>query len=519
MNSPWRRLAGITAALLAATGSAAAQTERTAQLVVHADTPGPKVNRQIFGQFAEHLGQGIYGGIWVGEGSAIPNIRGYRQDVVQALRAISAPVIRWPGGCFADEYHWRNGVGSRGQRPVKVNTNWGGVTEPNSFGTHEFMDFAELVGAEAYVAANVGSAPAGEMEDWVEYMTSPTGSTLAQERAANGRAQPWKLAYLGIGNELWGCGGNMRVDYAVDVTRRYATFVHSFPGQHILKIASGPSDTNYGWTEAMVRDAGAQIDGLGMHYYTVPGTWEHKGAATGFDEAGWAETLAKGLRIDEYITRHAAIMDKYDPSKRLWLVVDEWGAWYEVEPGTNPGFLHQQNSLRDALLAAESLNIFIKHADRVKMATLAQMVNVLHSVILTDGPKMVLTPTYQVFALYKPFQDAVSLPVELAAPAYAHGAWSLPQVTAAAARDKAGVIHLALANVDPEHAISVSVRLPGATPKSIDGRMLTAARMDAVNTFDRPGAVVPRAFDGARLSAGALTVRLPPKSVVTLALR
>jgi alpha-N-arabinofuranosidase len=515
-----RRLAWLflgAAALLA--GSAQAQPPPAAQLVIHADQPGPKINRQVFGHFAEHLGHGIYGGVWVGEDSPIPNIRGYRRDVVEALREIAAPVIRWPGGCFADEYHWRDGVGPRATRPVKINTNWGGVAEPNSFGTHEFMEFAELVGAQAYVAGNVGSAPPSEMQDWIEYMTSPVGSTLAKARAANGRTAPWKLAYFGIGNELWGCGGTMRPPYAVDVTRRYSTFIHSAAGQHILKIASGPNGDDYAWTEAMVQGAAKQIDGLGLHYYTVVGSWAHKGRATGFDEAAWAEALAKAGRMDELITRHAAVMDRYDPGKRLWLVVDEWGAWYEVERGTNPGFLYQQNSLRDAVLAAQTLNIFIRHADRVKMATLAQMVNVLQSVILTDGPRMVRTPTYQVFALYKPFQDATSLPVEVTGPVYAKGAWSMPAVSASAARDAAGVVHVALANLDPNRPIALSAQLPGLAVRSVRGRVLTAARMDTVNTFDQPGAVVPQPFTGAALEEGRLSVRLPAKSVVVLDLQ
>src|SRR3569623_281108 len=311
----FRILAAVAASCLLACSPATAQTAPFAEMVVHGDQPGAHVNRQIFGQFAEHLGHGIYGGIWVGENSKIPNIRGYRRDVVEALQRLKVPFVRWPGGCFADEYQWRDGIGPRSRRPVKVNTIWGGVTEPNSFGTHEFMDFAELIGADAYVSANVGSAPPRDMQQWIEYMTYPASSTLAQERIANGRQAPWKLAYLGIGNELWGCGGNMRPEYAADVTRRYATFVHAPAGQKIMRIASGASDSNYGWTETMVREAGPMIDGLAMHYYTVPGTWEHKGAATGFGEDEWAATLAKTLRMDEYIARHSAIMDKYDPGK------------------------------------------------------------------------------------------------------------------------------------------------------------------------------------------------------------
>lgn len=355
------------------------------------------------------LGQGIYGGIWVGKNSKIPNDSGYRRDVLDALRAIKVPMVRWPGGCFADEYHWRDGVGPRAKRPVKINTNWGGVNENNSFGTNEFMGFVERLGAEAYVSANLGSAPPSETAQWVEYMTSPTGSTLAKERAANGRPAPFPVHYLGLGNELWGCGGNMRAEYAADLTNRYATFAKSGTGT-MLKIAAGPSDEDYPWTETLMRLSAKHIDGLALHYYTRPRdkVWTDKGPALGFPESEWASTMQHTLRMDEFITKHSAIMDKYDPEKKKWLVVDEWGTWYDPEPGSNPGFLVQQNSVRDAVVAGLNLNIFARHAQRVKMAASAQMVNVLQAMLLTDGPRMVKTPTYWVFDLYKPWHDATT---------------------------------------------------------------------------------------------------------------
>ncbi len=500
--------------LIAAAPAAAAEH---ADIAIHADRPGPQVNRQIFGQFAEHLGYGIYGGIWVGPKSPIPNIRGYRKDVVAALKDLSVPFVRWPGGCFADEYHWRDGVGPAAKRPVKVNTWWGGVTEDNRFGTHEYFGLLDLIGAEAYVSGNVGNAPPREAAEWVEYMTSATGSTLAKERAANGHPAPFRLAYFGLGNELWGCGGNMRPDYAADVTRRYATFIKPGNGTTVMKIASGPSDTDYAWTETMMREAGKLIDGLTLHYYTVPGPdWQHKGAATGFSETEWAATLAKTLRMDEYLTRHSAIMDKYDPARRVWLVVDEWGAWYDPAPGSNPGFLVQQNSLRDALLAAVNLNIFVAHADRVKMAAVAQMVNVLQAMILTDGPRMVRTPTYYVFQLYKPFHDATQLPIAITSSWYGKDQWTMPAVSAAAVRDKSGIVHVALANLDPNQPATISARLTGTAATAVGGRLITANAMDTVNSFDRPDQVTPQPFRGATLQADQLTATLPPKSVVML---
>lgn len=490
----------------------AAQEPRSADVTIHTDQTGPTVNRQLFGQFAEHLGAGIYGGIWVGENSPIPNTRGYRNDVLQALKNLKVPVVRWPGGCFADEYNWREGVGPREKRPVKINTHWGKVTEPNTFGTHEFMDFAELIGAEAYISGNVGSASPRELAEWVEYVTSPAGS-LANERAANGRKDPWKLPYIGLGNELWGCGGNMRAEYAADVTRRYSTFIKVPAGVHILKSASGPSDEDYHWMEVMMRDAGRQFDSIGLHYYTITGTWAKKGSATQFEEAEYAKTLQSTLRMDGIITRHAAMMDKYDARKRVWLAVDEWGTWFDTEPGTNPGFLFQQNTLRDAMVAALNINIFVKHADRVKMANIAQMINVLQAMILTKDEKMVLTPTYHVFEMFKSYQDATSLPVDVKSPWYNKDGSTVPAISASAVRGKDGRLHIGLVNVDPNHAITVSAKVAGAA--SVTGaRVLTAAAINSHNTFEQPGAVQPAAFHGAAIQSGVLKIVLPAKSVV-----
>ncbi|PZQ61939.1 MAG: alpha-N-arabinofuranosidase [Sphingomonas taxi] len=503
------------AAAPAAAQQDAAPAVGNAAITLRADTPGPTYDRRIFTQFAEHLGNGIYGGLWVGNDRRIPNTRGVRNDVVAALKDLGTPVIRWPGGCFADEYHWREGVGPRAKRPVKINTHWGGVTEPNSVGTHEFMDISEQIGAEVYISGNVGNGSPQEMAEWVEYMTSPAG-TLAGERAKNGHKAPWKVPYFGIGNELWGCGGNMKADYAADVTRRYATFVKAPAGTKILKIASGANVDDYNWTEVMMREAGGQLDALSLHYYTIPGGWAPRASAIDFDEAAWAETLAAAWKMDELVTKHSAIMDKYDPGKRVFLAVDEWGTWYAQDPGTHPGFLRQQNSLRDALVAAIHLNIFARHADRVKMTAIAQMVNVLQAMILTDGPKMVLTPTYHVFKMYKPYMDGTVLPIEITSPWYSKDQWVLPAVSASAVRDKGGVAHVALANADPNRSITVTTTLTGLSATRATGQILTAPAINAINTFDAPNAVVPAAFNDARVDGGRLTVTLPAKSVVML---
>lgn len=485
-------------------------------VTVHGDQPGAKYDRRLFGQFAEHLGSGIYGGLYVGADSKIPNVKGFRRDVIDALKAIKVPVIRWPGGCFADEYHWREGIGPKAKRLVKVNTNWGGVTEDNAVGTNEFMDFTEVVGADAYVSGNVGTANPSEMAEWVEYMTSPTSSTIANQRRANGRDKPWKLPMFGIGNELWGCGGDMLPEYAADVTRRYATFLKVPEGQKLMKIASGANAGDYNWTEVMMRKAGDRIDGIGVHYYTVPGPWEKKGAATGFDEESWARTLSKTLKMEDLLTNHSAIMDKYDPKKRVALLVDEWGTWYDVEPGTNPGFLYQQNSLRDAVVAALNFNIFARHADRVRGANIAQMVNVLQAMLLTDGAKMVKTPTYWAFDLYKDYQDGTVLPVDVTSRWYNKDQWTMRAVSASAVRGTDGVVHVGLVNVDPNQPASVSVKLDGVTGTAVTGRVLTGATMDAHNDFKAPDAIKPVAFTGATLSGGTLTVQVPAKAIVML---
>ena len=521
MSQPSRLVALCASALIlcAAAAAAPARAARAAAvaLTVRANAPGAKIDRHIFGQFSEHLGRGIYGGIWVGRGSSIPNTRGIRNDVVAALKALHVPVVRWPGGCFADEYHWRDGIGPRSQRPVRINTHWGGVTESNAFGTHEYFDFLRMIGADAYITGNLGSGSPQEMADWVEYITSDSDSTLAQLRRRNGAERPWRLPFFGIGNEAWGCGGNMRPEYYADLFRRYATFVRDHAPKGIELVASGAHDDDYHWTDVVMARAGAYMDALSLHYYTIPtGNWQHKGAAYGFGEGEWASTLQAAERLDRYISGHAAIMDRYDPQKRVALFVDEWGTWYDPQPGSNPGFLYQQNSLRDALVAAITLDIFQRHADRVRMANIAQMINVLQAMILTRGSQMILTPTYDVFRMYVPFQGATYLPVTIESPSYRYGSIVLPAVDATAARDPSGTIHLALVNLDPHHAATVSARIEGARARAASGEVLTASAMDAHNTFAHPDAIGPVPFRG-RDEHGTLVFRLPPKSVAVVA--
>ena len=521
-----RRMSAALTAALAAYLFAAPMTMHTnaqnaesfgAELVIRADQPKGTINRNIYGHFAEHLGRLVYDGLWVGEGSPIPNTRGIRNDVVTALKNLNIPVMRWPGGCFADEYRWRDGVGPRAQRPKRINTHWGGVVETNAFGTHEFMDLCEMIGAEPYVAGNVGSGTPEQMMDWIEYMTSDSDSELANLRRRNGRDKPWKMPYFGVGNENWGCGGNMRVEYYADVYRRYATFVKNYSGNRVQKIAGGSNGEDYLWTEVMMAQAARQMHGLSVHYYTLPtGDWSKKGSATQFGEAEWHSTLARTLRMDELLRKHGAIMDKHDPEKRVGLIVDEWGTWYDVEPGTNPGFLYQQSTIRDAVVTGINLNIFHQHHERVKMANIAQTVNVLQALILTEGGKMILTPTYHVFEMYKVHQGATLIPTELTAPEYKLGASSIPTLHASASRDAAGRIHLSVVNLDPNRPARVSTKVTGASAKAVKGRVLTAPAINTINTFDRPDTVKPAPFNGFQLQGDQLTLSLPARSVVVL---
>lgn len=501
---------------LFAAGSVAAQTP-TATLTLHADQPGPVINRNIYGQFSEHLGHCIYGGIWVGPDSPIPNVRGIRSDVVAALRQIQVPVVRWPGGCFADEYHWKDGIGPAKDRPKMINTNWGGVVEDNSFGTHEFMDFCDQVGCEPYITGNLGSGSVREMMEWVEYMTSDADSPLANLRRKNGRDKPWRVKYFAIGNEAWGCGGDMRPEFYADNFRRYNVYLKDYPGNSLFRVACGPSGDDYDWTEKVMSIVGPRMNGLSLHSYSITtDNWARKGSATEFGESEWITLLSHTLRMDEYVTKNAAIMDKYDPEKKIGLMVDEWGAWHDTTPGTNPGFLQQQNTMRDAVLAALNLHIFQKHADRVAMSNIAQMMNVLQAMILTDGPKMVLTPTYHVFEMFKVHQGATSLPVDLATPDYVNGSTHIPQVSASASRDAKGLVHLTLVNTDPDHPIRVACSIAGAHGATVTGRVLTAPTMQAHNTFDAPDAVKPAPFSDFSLSADSLGVTLPSKCVAVL---
>jgi len=515
-------LAGLAAVHAQVPAATSPDAPVTVAATLRADQPGPVVNRHVYGHFAEHLGRGIYEGIWVGPDSPIPNTRGIRNDVLAALKALNIPVLRWPGGCFADEYHWKDGIGPREKRPSMINTHWGGVVEDNSFGTHEFMDLVELLGTDAYITGNVGSGTSREMMEWVEYLTSDAISPMANLRRQNGREKAWRVPYFGLGNEPWGCGGNMRPEYYADEFRKYNTFIKNYDrAKPIYRIAGGASDFNYAWTDVLMERVGRQMNAASLHYYTLPtGNWRTKGSATKFGEDQWFSTLSRTLKMDELITKHAAIMDKTDPEKRIGLVVDEWGTWYDVEPGTEPGFLFQQSTMRDAIVAALNFHVFQRHADRVVMTNIAQTVNVLQAMILTDKEKMLRTPTYWVYEMFKVHQGGTILPVEMQAPDYVFGNEKIPAVSASATRAADGrTVHLSLANTDPHRAATLTVTLAGLAPASAAGRVLTAPAMQAYNTFAAPDTVKPVPFEGVKIAGNTLTLTLPPKSVAVVELK
>lgn len=476
------------------------------------------IPKEIYGQFAEHLGTCIYGGIWVGEDSSIPNTDGYRTDVLNALKELKVPVIRWPGGCFADEYHWMDGIGPKDKRPTMVNTNWGGTIEDNSFGTHEFLNFCELVGAEPYISGNVGSGTVEEMAKWVEYMTSDGDSPMANLRRKNGRDKPWKVKYFGVGNENWGCGGNMRPEFYADLYRQYQTYCRNYSGNRLYKVASGASDYDYNWTEVLMKNALHHMHGLSLHYYTVKGWSGSKGSAIQFNEDDFYWTMGKALEIEDVIKKHIEIMDKYDPDKRVGLLLDEWGTWWDEEPGTIRGHLHQQNSLRDAFVAALTFDVFHKYTDRLTMANIAQMVNVLQSMILTnDKGGMVLTPTYHVFNMYKVHQDAYYIPMDIQTEKKSvENDRVVPLVSASASKDKNGITHISLSNTDVVNVQEVVMEFPDIKNKKINGEILTSKNLTDHNTFENPDRVKVLSFNDITKINNGVVIRLPAKSIVTL---
>lgn len=496
------------------------------------------IHKDIYGHFAEHLGHCIYGGLFVGKDSPIPNTNGMRNDVVDALKEIHIPVLRWPGGCFADEYHWKDGIGPQEFRKRMINTNWGGLVEDNSFGTHEFMELCRQLGCDAYVNGNLGSGSVQEMSEWMEYMTFDGASPMSELRCKNGAVDPWKVAYFAVGNENWGGGGNMTADYYADLYRRYATFLRHYPNKKhpewdkTFKIACGPNAEDYGWMETVLKKSGAYMDGISLHYYTVPFDWNIHGSATDFDEETWYRTLKNTLVMETLLTNHIAIMDAFDQERRIKLIVDEWGTWYDVEPGTNPGFLYQQNTMRDAMVAGINLNLFNKHCSRIRMANIAQIANVLQSMVLTDGEKMILTPSYYVFKMYREHQNAELVDSYLESPETGMGGYEVPQVIESCSL-KDHVLNITLNNLSLKEDAILDVvitpvmtnvmedaeeNMPDIPCSVIRGEILTGA-MNVHNTFENQTQILPEEFTGYQNAARGIQVTLPPCSIISLQIK
>lgn len=499
-----------------------------AKLIINENKELSTIEPEIYGHFSEHLGRCIYEGIYVGENSEIPNVNGMRTDVVEALKELKVPMLRWPGGCFADEYHWKDGIGPKETRKKMINTHWGGVVEDNSFGTHEFMELCRQIGCKTYVNGNLGSGTVQEMSEWVEYMTFNGVSPMADLRKKNGHEQPWKVDFFGVGNENWGCGGNMTPEFYANEYRRYQTYVRNYdPEKPIKKVCCGANVDDYFWTEGVMKTcfshaewAHGFMDYLSLHYYVHPEGWEIKGSSTDFDGEVWYKTLNKALHMDELITRHGTTMDKYDPEKKVGMCVDEWGAWYTCEPGTNPGFLYQQNTVRDALIAGITLNIFNKHSDRVKIAALAQMVNVLQSVLLTEGDKMIKTPTYHVMHMYRHHQGAKLLESSVTGiDEIGTDEWKVPKVTESVSKDKDGIITITLNNLSIESAEEVEVQLANGVYKVVEARIVTNSDMHAHNTFEAPEEVTEKDFNDYEVKGENISVKLPVNSVVEMRLQ
>ena len=506
--------------------SCAVEQEKENKIIVKTTEGEDTISRHIYGHFTEHLGGCIYGGIWVGKGSPIPNTRGIRNDIIEALKEIDIPNIRWPGGCFAEQYHWMDGIGDPDKRKKVINSSWGGVIDDNSFGTHEFMDLCEQVGCEPVICGNVASGTVREMADWVEYMTSDIETPLVELRKKNGREEPWKVRFWGIGNENWGCGGIMTKEYYASQLAKYALSLKNYGNNSLYKIAAGSHDSYYEWTEYLARRWNEADDylkhylnAISLHYYTICHDWTVKGSATDFNEDEWFLTMSATLAMDEFIKGHIKAMEKYDPENKIALVVDEWGNWFDPEPGTNPDFHFQQNTLRDAVVASVNLDIFNNHCSRVKMANIAQMVNVIQSLVLTREEQMVLTPTYYVYKMYKVHHDAVLLPVDITCRDYTGNDRSIPAISASSSMNRDGNINITMSNLDPVNLSDTRIVLDGGEDyKVVNAEIITAERMNAFNDFGKEEEVNIKKFDDYKLKDGDIDIKLPSKSVVLLTL-
>lgn len=479
-----------------------------------------QISRHIYGHFAEHLGRCIYDGLYVGaDNVSIPQTDGVRNDVIKALKDLKIPNLRWPGGCFADTYHWKDAIGPKNERKHIENLSWGNVRENNSFGTNEFLNMCELLGAEPYLAVNMNSGTVQEAVEWVQYTNHANGTSyLTDMREKSGRANPWNVKYWGIGNESWDCGGDMTVDHYINLYKQYATAMTSYSNtEKLFRIAVGPGSPDFAWTEALMKNIPAKrFEGISIHHYSVI-NWSKKGSSSQFSDEEYFKTIQQAWRMEEMVRKNSEVMDRYDPQKRVALIVDEWGGWYDTDP-EGKGQLYQQNTIRDAMIAGLTLNIFNNHADRVRMANLAQLVNVLQAVILTNEEKIILTPTYHVMEMYNVHQDALLVPVEITSNDFVMGDNRIPAVSVSASKDQSGKVHISITNVDNKNNLPVEIQIVGFIANHVTGRILTSSKVQDHNTFTNPTTVSPKTFKNATLSKGRVMVTMPPNAVVVLEL-
>ncbi len=506
----------------------AAASSATQRVSILADTEIGLIRPEFHGQFAEHLGSCVYGGLWVGKNSRIPNTNGYRKQAVDYLKELGVPVLRWPGGCYADDYHWRDGIGPVEGRPKRVNIWWGGYVEDGSFGTHEFIGLCRLLGSEPYLAGNVGSGTPEELEHWIEYCNQPSGSTLAEERAKNGSPEPFQVKYWGIGNENWGCGGNMRPEVYADHFRRFANYVKEYGGTRPFMIASGPNGNSVTWTRGFMDGLqGGRPNAIGMHYYEGGGFVD---VATSFTVEHMNAQLAQYALVEEAIVQQRGILDGYGRGRRINLMVDEWGVWDKIpeEDEKRYGKLWMQSTMRSAVAAGLGLNVFNRQADKLYMCNIAQIVNVLQSMLLTDGPEgehCVRTTTYYAFSLFKPHRGKTSVRTETPdatpLPPFQRGAAVGPSpLSVSASKDKdSGQLVVTLVNPRADADWHIDGTIRGVTAKSATAQILHDPDLNAYNSFDQPDRLVPRSHPVRVEGGGRLIMDLPRLSVATVTIQ
>ena len=484
------------------------------------------VRPELHGHFAEHLGSCVYGGLWVGKNSRIPNVNGYRKAAVDALRELGIPVLRWPGGCFADNYHWRDGIGPVDKRPKRVNMNWANALEDGSFGLHEFIGLCRLIEAEPYLSVNVGSGTPQEALDWVEYCNFPKGTTLSDERIANGAPEPFRVRYWGIGNEAWGCGGRMTPEYYANIYRQYSNYMRSFGGTTPFLVACGPNQNDANWTRGFFNGMGGGRgpSGFAMHYYqngSLP--------PTEFTVDAMNQQLSTFQTVERAIVYQRTLIDSFNPpmagrggragapagrggmAPGVALLLDEWGVWDRLtgEEQTKYGQLWQQSTMRSAVAAGLGLNIFNRQADKLYMCNIAQIVNVLQSLLLTDGhtgQNCVKSTTYHAFALFKPHRSKTAVKVE-------SGGTDPLDLSMSASKSGSELV-ISFVNPKSDAGLRIDCALDGRTAKSATAQILTHKDFNAANTFGTPNAIVPQSHL-IQVPGSSVRLDLPPMSIVT----